>query len=210
MVCIANYITLADEILKSHIMESEETALTPQQSLQVISDAISQAKENIRENSFPFLLWGWLISIASFSFFLLHQYTSFEYFFLPFPVLAIAGVIVTILYFRKRNSTSTISYLTFFLSKMWVALGISFFAVVFINVSHNQPPFTYTLILAAIGTLASGLVMKFRPLIIGGILFFIAAIVSVYVADDYKSLLQAVAIIFGYLIPGYLLKSTNL
>lgn len=192
-----------------HTMQSEETILTSQQSLQVIANAIAQAKENIRENSLPFLLWGWIISIASFTFFFLYQYTAFQFYFLPFPVLSIVGIIATIRYFRKRNSTATISYLTNFLSKMWLALGFSFLIVVFINVSHRHAPFTYTLIIAAIGTLASGLVMKFKPLIIGGILFFIFAIVSIYVADDYKVLLHGVAIIFGYLIPGYLLKSSN-
>lgn len=188
-------------------MSTEEKDLSPQESLQLITDAIRRTKENIKENSFPFLLWGWLIAIASFSFFLLHQYTSFQYYFLPFPILAIAGVIANIIYYKHRNTSSTITHLTNFLSKMWIALGISFFAVVFINVSKNHVPFTYTLLIAAIGTLASGLVMRFNPLVIGGILFFIASIASVYVADEYKVLLHGVAIVFGYLIPGYLLKS---
>ena len=190
-------------------MKIEERQLTPQESLNLITDAIQRTKENIRENSFPFLLWGWLISIASFSFFLLHAYTSFQYYFLPFPVLGVVGIFTTVVYFRQRNSASTVSHLTGFLAKMWISLGISFFAVVFINVSQNHLPFTYTLIIAAIGTLASGFVMKFNPLIIGGVLFFIAAISSVYIADAYKPLLHGSAIVFGYLIPGYLLKASS-
>jgi hypothetical protein len=190
-------------------MTTEEKSLSPQESLQLISEAIAMTKENIKQNSFPFLLWGWLITIASFSFFFLHQYTSFQYYFLPFPVLAIAGVIITIIFYRKNVSNATVSYLSNFLYKMWLVLGISFFVVVFINVSQNHLPFTYTLIIAAIGTLASGLVMKFQPLIIGGILLFVAAIASVFVADEYKVLLHGIAIIFGYIIPGYLLKSAK-
>ena len=92
---------------------------------------------------------------------------------------------------------------------MWLALGISFFcSSIHQCISKIHLPFTYTLISAAIGTLASGLVMKFKPLTIGGILFFISAIVSIYVPDDYKVLLQGATIIVGYLIPGYLLKSS--
>ncbi|MBK9729858.1 MAG: hypothetical protein IPO83_00945 [Chitinophagaceae bacterium] len=174
-----------------------------------ISEAIAMTKENIKQNSYPFLLWGWLITIASFSFFFLHQYTTTPFYFLPFPVLAIAGVISTIIHYRKNVSNATVSYLSNFLYKMWLVLGISFLAVVFINVYTSNPPFTYTLIIAAIGTLASGLVMKFQPLIIGGILFFVAAIVSVFVPEDYKVLLHGIAIVFGYLIPGYLLKSAK-
>jgi len=190
-------------------MATEEKSLSPQESLQLITDAIIRTRESIKENSFPFLLWGWLITIASFSFFLLQQYTLSEYYFMPFPVLAIAGVIITIIYYRKRISNSTVSYLSNFLYKMWFVLGLSFFVVVFISVSQNHLPFTYTLVIAAVGTLASGLIMKFNPLIMGGTIFFVAAIANVYVADDYKVLLHGVSIIFGYLIPGYLLKASS-
>jgi hypothetical protein len=199
--CIDNF--------KFTAMTTEEKPLSPKESLQLITDAIVRTKENIKKNSFPFLLWGWLIAIASFSFFLLHQYTSFQYFFLPFPVLVLTGIICTIIFYKNAISTSTISYLNNFLYKMWLVIGISFIVVVFINVSQSHLPFTYTLLLAAIGTLLSGLVMKFTPMTIGGILFFISTIVSIYVPDDFKPLLTGMAIICGYLVPGYLLKSTK-
>jgi len=188
-------------------MTAEERPLSHQESLRLITDAIARTKENVQQNSFPFLLWGWLIAGASFSFFLLQQYTSFQYYFLPFPALTIGGLITTTIYYRKAVSNSTVSYLSNFLYRLWSVLMLSFFVVVFINVSQNQPPFTYTLVIGAIGTLASGLVMKFKPLIAGGIVFFVAAIASIYVADEYKVLIQGISVIFGYLIPGYSLKS---
>jgi hypothetical protein len=92
---------------------------------------------------------------------------------------------------------------------MWLVLGISFIVVVFVTVSQKLPPFPFTSIIAAIGTLVSGLSMKFRPLIIGGILFFTAAVAGVYVPDMYKPLLLGTVIIAGYLIPGYLLRSAK-
>lgn len=187
-------------------MVTEEKVLSPQEGLQLISDAIAMTKENIRENSFPFLLWGWIVAMASFSFFLLQHYTGFEFYFLPFPVFGVVGIVATFIYHRRRIATSTISYFTDFFYKMWLVLGISFFAVVVINVSQNNVPFTYTLLIAAIGTTTSGLVMKFTPLVIGGILFFTAAITTVYIADEYKVLIHGVAFILGYLVPGYLLK----
>ena len=188
-------------------MTIEDRPLSPEESLQLIADTITRTKDNIKESSFCFLLWGWLISIASFSFYLLQQFTAFKYYFLPFPVLAITGVITTVLYYRRKRSTASITHLSDFLLKMWIALGFSFFIVVFINVSQHAVPFTYTLLIGGIGTLASGLVLRFKPLIAGGILFFIAAIASIYISDDYKVLLQGGGVIFSYLIPGYLLKS---
>jgi hypothetical protein len=191
-------------------MESGEKILSPQESLQVITEAINRTKENYKENSFYFTLWGWLIATASLSFFLLHEYTTFQYYFLPFPVLVTAGIITTLLSYSKRKSISrTETYLSYFFSRLWLVLGISFVVIVFINVSQKLPPFTYTLLLAGIGTLISGLVMKFNPLKIGGILFFISSIVCIYLPDGYKPLLSFIAIIAGYLIPGYLLKSSQ-
>ena len=189
-------------------MESERS-LSPQESLDLIAEAIAKTKDNIRENSFGFLLWGWLIAIASFAYFILHQYTTFQYYFLPFPILAAIGIFGTAFFFRKKNSESTLSNITYFINKMWIVLGICFIMVVFINVTQGNMPFTYTLIIAGIGTLVSGWVMRFRPLIIGGILLLISAVSSIYVVDEYKPLLHGIAIIIGYLIPGYLLKKSK-
>jgi len=81
--------------------------------------------------------------------------------------------------------------------------------VVFVSVTQKLPPFLFTLIIAGVGTLASGMAMRFKPMIIGGSLFFAAAILGVYVPDIYKPLLVGIAIITGYLIPGYLLKASQ-
>ncbi len=189
-------------------MATYDKPLSPQESLLLVTETISKTKENIKENSFPFLLWGWLITIASFSYFLLQQYTSFRFYFIPFPVFVAAGIITTTIWYSKQKSTTaTETYLNYFLSRMWLVLGIGFLAVVFINVSQNLTPFTYTLIIAAIGTLVSGLVMKFSPLTIGGVVFLVSALICIYIPDDYKALLHGVAVVAGYLIPGYLLKN---
>ena len=186
-----------------------EKPLSAEDSINIIMDAIGKKKENIKENSFYFLLWGWVVSIASFSFFLLQRYTSFPYFFLPFPVLGSIALTITVIYYLRNKSTTTQTYFGYFLSRLWMVLAVCFITVVFINVSRKLPPFTDTLIIACIGTLVSGWVMKFQPLIIGGIVFLISAIVSIYIPDEYKALLHGVAIVIGYLIPGYLLKKQH-
>jgi hypothetical protein len=189
-------------------MESERP-LTPQESMEVIMRAINRTKDDIRANSFYFLLWGWLIAIASFGFFVLLEFVGTQLSFLPFPILATVGIITTALHYSKRKSQATESHLTFFLNRMWVVLGISLMLVVFINVRAGQMPFTYTLLIGGIGTLVSGWTMKFKPLVFGGIVFLVSSVASVYVPLEYKALLHGVAIITGYLVPGYLLKNAE-
>lgn len=189
---------------------TSEKILTPQESLAVIQEAISKTKDDFRSNSFYFLLWGWLIALASVSFFVLHEYTAFKYYFLPFPILVLTGIIISLTwYLRQRSAAPTETYSGYFFNRLWLVLGIGFVVVVFVSVSQKLPPFLFTLVIAAIGTLLSGLSMQFKPLIIGGVLFFMAAVVGVYIPDTFKPLLLGVMIILGYLVPGYLLKSAK-
>ncbi|AFD06833.1 hypothetical protein [Solitalea canadensis] len=188
-------------------METEKL-LSPQESLNIITEAIAKTKDNFRENSFCFLLWGWLIAIASILFFILEKFTAVSYYFIPFPVLGGIGIIITFMYYQKKKA-STQTHLNNFLLKLWAVLAVAFIITVFINVSHKQLPFTDTLIIAGIGTLLSGWVMKFKPLVIGGIIFLLMAIASVYIENEYKALIHGLAILTGYLIPGYLLKQSK-
>jgi hypothetical protein len=176
----------------------------------VITDAIGRTRDNFKENSFYFMVWGWLIAIASFAFFGLHQYTDFKLYFILFPILVTVGIVVSVKHYRKqRSAVPTESYSSYFLSRLWMVLGISYSVVVFINVSQGLTPFTYNLIIAGIGTLVSGLVMQFKPMIAGGVLFLIAAVASIFIPEDYKALLHGAAVITGYLIPGSLLKGSD-
>ena len=65
------------------------------------------------------------------------------------------------------------------------------------------------MLIAGIATTTSGLLIKFRPLIIGGMTFFIFSIATTFVSNEYMALITGAAIICGYLIPGYFLKSAK-
>jgi hypothetical protein len=191
-------------------MLSEEEQLLPQESLALIAEAIGKTRDNFKENSSYFLLWGWLIAAASLAFFGLHSYTHFAWFFLPFPVLVAIGIVATVtIYTRRRSISPTETYLGYFFSRMWMVLGLGFMVVVFVSVVRGILPFTYTMIIAGIGTTASGLAMKFRPLTAGGVLFFVAAMASVYFPANVQPLICGLSMVMGYLIPGYWLKSAN-
>lgn len=189
-------------------METEKP-LSPQESMDVIMRAISRTKDDVRANSFYFMLWGWLMTVASFGFFVLMEFVHTPFAFIPFPILAATGFITTFVHYTRRKTDATESHLTFFLTRMWAVLGLCYMIAVFINVRAGVMPFTYTLLLGGLGTLVSGWTMKFRPLIVGGIVFLVTSVVSVYVPLEYKALLHGVAIVTGYLVPGYLLKNAE-
>ncbi len=49
--------------------------------------------------------------------------------------------------------------------------------------------------------------MKFKPLILGGVFSWAMAVVGLFIAPIYSLPLVSISIIVAYLIPGYILKS---
>ncbi len=65
----------------------------------------------------------------------------------------------------------------------------------------------YIMVLAGLPTFISGIILKFRPLVIGGICFWIIAIIMSFAGPEIFPLGMPVAVVAGYLIPGYMLKN---
>ncbi len=190
-------------------MENTEQ-LNPTESLNIIADAINKTKENIKDQSFYYILWGWIITVASLSHYLLINFTSFKQDYLPWLILIPIGWIASITYSIKKERTKQYeTYIEIFLKYLWIVLGISFIVSVFISLSLRIDPTIFVLLLAAIGTLVSGLTMKFKPLTFGGLLLFVFTIISLYVGSSYSLLINAIAVVTGYLIPAYLLKKSK-
>lgn len=55
-------------------------------------------------------------------------------------------------------------------------------------------------------TVLSGAILKFRPLVIGGIVCWILSIISTYIPFQYQLLLLSAAVIAAWIIPGYLMR----
>jgi hypothetical protein len=186
-------------------MKQADPVLSPAESLQLIAGVMAGTKPSVRSWKFVFLLWGWLIMIASLLFFLLKEFTDFSAYFLPFPVLVATGIALTIRHFRK-NRYSSEGYADHYVKQLWTILGIAFMVVVLVSLVRQVPPFTYTMVIGGIGTLLTGRLIRFRPLVAGGTLFLAMAVGSVFTPDAWKPLIQAAAVFTGYLLPGYLLR----
>ena len=67
-------------------------------------------------------------------------------------------------------------------------------------------PWFFFPFIAGLGTVISGVVLKFTPLSLGGILLLAFSFFSANVGKETLLLLYAMVIIVAYLVPGYLLK----
>jgi hypothetical protein len=187
-------------------MENTEKMMTGEESLRIITEMINRTKVNIRQSSFHLLFWGWLIFACSLSEYLLYRLTDFSnawyvWFFV------IPGVFVSMIYgFVTGRKAKVHTYAD--MLYMWTWMGFLAAAIVlFIIVSKHMetvPPFI--LILAAMPTFISGFIIKFKPLIFGGMTFWILALIAHFAGPSVAPLAVPVAMLTGYLIPGYLLR----
>ncbi len=188
-------------------MEDKKT-LSPAESLKLITETIEKTKSNVQTGSFYFLLWGWLVSLASLAQFIMIKYTDIKSFYYVWPIMAIIGIISCIVYgFKVERHKKYETYLDSVFMNLWIVLGISFILIVFIALWLHTAVVPFVLLLAGIGTLTSGLIINFKPMMIGGLLFFIFSVIALFVPYPFDSLVSTLAIITGYLIPGYILKN---
>jgi len=189
-------------------METNGKIMTGEESLKIITDMINKTKVNFRQGVFHLLLWGWLILICSLAEFFLEKFTSILGSWYVW-LLSIPGVIVSLIYgFMTGRKMKVYSYGDGLY--LWTWLGFLCAAIVlFILMRNNLEKISpLILMMAAFPTFISGFIIKFRPLIIGGLSMWIISIIAGFTGPDLALLAVAAAMITGYLIPGYLLRRT--
>jgi hypothetical protein len=181
---------------------------TNEESLLIIRSMIDTAKEGIRDNGFMYLLWGWLVFVAAIGNYVMMKFTTFEHPYVTWPVLMISGGIVSTIYgFRKSKTVRVRTYVDTSFSYLWSAYGISLFMVLFFTFKLGlENAYPIIMILYAIGTFVSGGILRFKPLIFGGIACWVLAAVSFFLPFEFQLLTLALSVLLAYIIPGHLLK----
>ena len=187
-------------------MENEEKIMTGEESLRVISSMINKTKLNISQGSFHLLFWGWLIAFCGLGEFVLYNFTDYDKTYRIW-FLIIPGVFVSLIYgFIKGRSQKVYTYADRIYAWIWIGFlltGIILF-ILLSKVMGSVGPFI--MLFAGYATFLSGIVIKFRPLIIGGIFFWAFALIAYFIPSSIAPLTVPLAMITGYLIPGHLLK----
>ncbi len=190
-------------------MENEEKLMTGEESLRVITTMINKTRVSITQSSFHLLFWGWLIFACSLSEFILAKfvgYTNSWYVWL----FVIPGVFVSMLYgFTKGRKASVHTYAEGIYVWVWMAFLIASIVLFIVHSSQIESISKYILLLAAMPTFISGIVLKFKPLIWGGVSMWVLALAAHFGGEIVSGLAMPAAMIVGYIVPGYLLRRTG-
>jgi hypothetical protein len=188
----------------------EEKKLSGEESLLLIRQMIQVAKDEHREKGDGWLIWGWLLFIASVSSAILSYAKLGSYIGWVWMAVPAIGLIIYVLgHLRHQRKEKVQTYVQELLNKIEYGFFISLFAIIaatYLNDSNFS--FGYFYILYAFWMFIHGSAIRFKPLIIGAWVNWAAAI-AIFLTKDfvYVMMISALAVLVGYLIPGYMLRA---
>ncbi len=189
----------------------ENSTLTPEESLLLITKTIEQTKERFKENGHIFIFWGSLMLIVlssqlTLSLLELYKFTMYPVFL--YPIGAIYTAIYTRRAYRKINTPKTIVGNT--LGNLGWVVGMNLMIMGFLFSDQlGEALAPVFIILLALMLIVSGLSIKFKPLIIGGVLMNLIGLGTFFLARDYHGFSMMLGAVVGLIIPGIMLNNAR-
>lgn len=182
--------------------------MSGKESMELIASMINKAKNRVNETGKLYLLWGWLIFFCCMIQFIgLHFFHIEKIYFVWWLTWLL--LIYQIFYIAKQRKKQNVKTYTGEINKfVWIVFFICMMLIIFISVRFGYYEIIDPLLLVMYGmpTFLSGIILKFKPLVIGGICCWALAILSPFIPVEYQLLLIAVSVITAWIIPGYILK----
>ena len=209
----------------------EQQSFSEADSLRVKSTMIEKAKPSPHDNGTASIVWGVIITVCS-----IGTWASMRFQFkLPFDIwlLALLGVFPTLWFsFRKERKQKVKSYDQTAMDYVWLCFGIAIFLIVYTNsnvfaqtqrvrdaIMDNNLPVTmfqfseyssaYLLTLYGIPTIVTAGIKNFKPMMIGGIICWVCALLVVHTSRQTDMLLMAFSATTAWLIPGLILRARH-
>ena len=188
---------------------AKDQQMTNQQSLEIIQQMIAQAKTNITDSGFGWLLWGTMIFLTCISTYIFIDIGS-ENIFLGWNIFGLITVILLTYDIIKHKKKQARTYVDDLLKLVDIGFIICLFTIIIsINVAVSpNSGFGFFLMIFAFLMLIKGGVVKSNSLMIGAVVNWAGAI-AIFINKEfrYDMLIMAAAVLIGYIIPGLQLRS---
>lgn len=188
----------------------EEKPLNETESLALISSMIKKTQGTLTDNGFYFLLWGWLVFVASAGQYILiraglpdvSEYTWAV-------IMPLGGIASGIRGWKDGKKQKVKTYTDEMLNyALFAFLAALFIVLIFMSINGGWK-LAYPMIMMVYGMwlFISGGALKFKPLIIGGLINFACSVAGFYIQGIELILLLSFAVLAGYIIPGHMLNA---
>jgi len=189
----------------------QEENLSGSQSLELIQSMINRARNQFSENGHLYLVWGWVVLICSVVEFILIRFLDYPHHYLVWMLTWLAVIYQFFYLYKNRKKEKVKTYTGEIVSYVWIVFVVLMFITVFISsFQHSNNSFRlispFILALYGMPTFLSGKILRFPPLVIGGIGCWILALIALYIPYDFQILFFGLAVIIAWIIPGYLLR----
>lgn len=198
--------------------ERGESEFSHKESLTLIEQMITAAKDEHNERGEGWLIWGWILFVTSIASIILIYVDRREYInTMWLAVLPMGGLLYYLYNLRNRKRFLVKTYISRLLDKIETGFFISLVVLIMsgniIGIYHHQYAhylFGYFYVLYAFWMFIHGSATRFTPLIFGAYFNWAAAIFIFFLNDfKYVMMVSALAILVGYIIPGYLLRNQD-
>lgn len=147
-------------------MELEDKSISAEESLHLIEQYISRAKENLRNKSFDLLLWGTLVALAALANYVLMKFIQYEKPCLPWPILMIGGTIFSFIYHAvTAKRQQVVTYTDRFLMWLSISAAAVYFLIAFLCVRQHTSPLPFMFGHTSVLIFVTGAVLRSKPLI---------------------------------------------
>ena len=179
--------------------------MTPEKSLQVISEAISRSRRDFEKNAGrPMILWGVIVIFFSFLTWGVFKLTGDPTWFCLWFGVPVVGYPLTLRLIKRDRKKTTKNFVNETLGQIWSIYGIfaTVLSVAFCFIDPSYIAFAVA-VLMGFATAASGLILKNRWIMAGGLLTGIACPIALALVNsaDLNLMFAAVALV-DLVIPG--------
>ena len=179
-----------------------------EESMALIAQMIRNTQRKMERGAgTPMLVWGYatvLATLAVWAGFKLTNDYRVQFLWFLIPVIGLTWML-----FQRRQPPEVRTYVDKVVSYIWIVMGWSGFIVSclsFLGAIQATILFIITLMMGQ-GSVLTGLVTRFRPLTIGGIVALLLSFALLYLTDiDLHLLTFALAFVAMGIIPGYILN----
>lgn len=187
------------------------------QSLLVIKEMIQVSKNKLKQDGILFIVWGWALFFVSLSGYIGRSFVLtftleniLKIFEIVPPLLAVTFTIYYIIKQRKKVQT----YIGNSLRYVWISLFVSmvlvnliqFNVLKSINFELQHP---IIMVLMAFAVTVTGGILRYRLIIIGGVVFGLLALTASYLKLQEQLLVESVAWIISFIVPGHILYANR-
>ena len=198
-------------------MKSTSDSMNEAQSLLVIKEMIEVSRKKLKRDGILFIVWGWALFFVSLSGYIGRSFVLtftleniLKIFEIVPPLLAVTFTIYYIIKQRKKVQT----YIGNSLRYVWISLFVSmvlvnliqFNVLKSINFELQHPIF---MVLMAFAVTVTGGILRYRLIIIGGVVFGLLALIASYLNLQEQLLIESAAWIIAFIIPGHLLYANR-